>query len=183
MPLEETDNHSSHLSVDLSHSLHAFEAAHSGKRSKKEFAQLNRWFEIALNNMGRGLSMFDAEHRLIMCNASYREMYGLSEEATRRGTTFDDIMRCHAAMDSDGAAEEAQEGVGDWIAGLRERLSGGKAFTDPIQLKDGRTIFVRVGPIAGGGWVDAAVEPKTAIELENTILTRARQLRIDTARP
>ena len=36
---------------------------------------------------------------------------------------------------------------------------------------------------AGGGWVDAAVEPKTAIELENTILTRARQLRIDTARP
>ncbi len=36
---------------------------------------------------------------------------------------------------------------------------------------------------AAGGWVDAAVEPKTAIELENTILTRARQLRIDTARP
>ena len=36
---------------------------------------------------------------------------------------------------------------------------------------------------AGGGWVDAAVEPKTAIELVNTILTRARQLRIDTARP
>ena len=36
---------------------------------------------------------------------------------------------------------------------------------------------------AGGGWADAAVEPKTALELENTILTRARQLRIDTARP
>ncbi len=35
----------------------------------------------------------------------------------------------------------------------------------------------------GGAWVDAAVEPKTSIELENTILTRARQLRIDTARP
>ncbi len=35
----------------------------------------------------------------------------------------------------------------------------------------------------GGVWVDAAVEPKTSIELENTILTRARQLRIDTARP
>jgi hypothetical protein len=36
---------------------------------------------------------------------------------------------------------------------------------------------------AGGNWVDAAVEPKTSVELENTILTRARQLRIDTARP
>jgi hypothetical protein len=35
----------------------------------------------------------------------------------------------------------------------------------------------------GGAWADAAVEARTAIELENAILTRARQLRIDTARP
>lgn len=32
-----------------------------------------------------------------------------------------------------------------------------------------------------GGWVDAAVEAKTATELENAILTRARQMRIDSA--
>lgn len=36
---------------------------------------------------------------------------------------------------------------------------------------------------AANNWVDAAVEAKTATELENAILTRARQLRIDTARP
>ena len=30
----------------------------------------------------------------------------------------------------------------------------------------------------GGGWVDAQVEPRTAIDIENAILTRARQLRI-----
>jgi hypothetical protein len=36
---------------------------------------------------------------------------------------------------------------------------------------------------AGGNWVDAAVEPRTAVELENVILTRARQLRIDSERP
>ena len=35
----------------------------------------------------------------------------------------------------------------------------------------------------GGEWADAAVEPKTATELENAILTRARQMRIDTASP
>lgn len=34
-----------------------------------------------------------------------------------------------------------------------------------------------------GGWVDAAVEAKTAVELEDVILTRARQLRIDNERP
>jgi hypothetical protein len=35
----------------------------------------------------------------------------------------------------------------------------------------------------GGAWIDAAVEPKTATELENAILTRARQMRVDTAQP
>jgi hypothetical protein len=32
-----------------------------------------------------------------------------------------------------------------------------------------------------GGWSDAPVDPKTPIDLENAILTRARQLRLDTA--
>ncbi len=36
---------------------------------------------------------------------------------------------------------------------------------------------------AGGTWTDASVEPKTTTEFENAILTRARQMRIDTAQP
>lgn len=35
----------------------------------------------------------------------------------------------------------------------------------------------------GGNWVDATVESKTTVELENVILTRARQLRVDSSRP
>jgi hypothetical protein len=34
-----------------------------------------------------------------------------------------------------------------------------------------------------GTWLDAAVEAKSTVELENVILTRARQLRIDSDRP
>lgn len=34
---------------------------------------------------------------------------------------------------------------------------------------------------AQSSWVDAAADPETAIKLENAILTRARQLKIDTA--
>lgn len=29
-----------------------------------------------------------------------------------------------------------------------------------------------------GGWIDQTIDPKTAVDLENTVLTRARQLRI-----
>jgi hypothetical protein len=34
--------------------------------------------------------------------------------------------------------------------------------------------------VSGDSWIDAAVAPETATELENAILTRARQLRINT---
>ncbi len=36
---------------------------------------------------------------------------------------------------------------------------------------------------ASGAWLDASVESQTSIDLENVILTRARQLRLDSERP
>ena len=62
---------------------------------KRSLEQLNTWFEVALNNMVRGLSMFDADQRLIVCNKSYRQMYSLPEELTHPGTPLTDIVRYH----------------------------------------------------------------------------------------
>lgn len=56
----------------------------TGASDKEQLARVNQWFEVALNNMARGLSMFDAEQRLIVCNKLYREIYDLPEELTRR---------------------------------------------------------------------------------------------------
>jgi hypothetical protein len=42
------------------------------------------------------------------------------------------------------------------------------------------TVF-RQSHTPDGRWVDATVDPKTASDLENAILTRARQLRVNTA--
>jgi len=123
-------------------------------RCEDALREQNSRFDAAVRHLPVGLSMFDADHRLIMCNGSYRDMYGLSEAVTQPGKPFDEIMRYHAAKESNATADGAQVDVGDWVQGLRDRLTLGKAFTDPIQLSDGRTIFVRVGPIAGGGWVD-----------------------------
>ena len=74
---------------------------------KKQLEQLNAWFGIALNNMVRGLSMFDDEQRLIVCNNSYRQMYGLPAELTRPGTPLADIVRYHVKQETgrDGAEE------------------------------------------------------------------------------
>src|SRR5262245_24780677 len=81
------------LSVDLSHGLQILKARHAS--GEKDYEQLSRWFEIALNNMGRGLSMFDDDQRLIVCNKRYREIFGLPDALTKPGTSFADIVRHH----------------------------------------------------------------------------------------
>jgi PAS domain-containing protein len=47
--------------------------------------------DAALDNMLQGPAMFDAEQRLIVCNRRYAEMYGLTAEQVRPGTTVRQI--------------------------------------------------------------------------------------------
>src|SRR4051794_230255 len=130
------------LSVDLSHSLRAFEAARDGKRGKKEFEQLNRWFEIALNNMGRGLSMFDSKQRLIVCNKRYREIFSLPEALTKPGTAFADIVSYHVKKETGRDGPEEIDSQRRWIASHVAEMAQGRSFSSTRQLKDGRTILV-----------------------------------------
>ena len=50
---------------------------------KKQLEELNSRFEVALNNMGRGLSMFDAKSTMIVCNKRYSEIFSLPRSSDR----------------------------------------------------------------------------------------------------
>ncbi len=121
---------------------------------KKKLEQLNTWFDIALNNMVRGLSMFDADQRLIVCNQSYRQMYGLPKELTRPGTPILEIVRYHVCKETgrDGADQAAKQTK--WLAQHVAKLAKGRSFSHIQDLKDGRKFLVTYQPLADGGWVD-----------------------------
>lgn len=121
---------------------------------KKKLEQINSWFDIALNNMVRGLSMFDADNRLIVCNRRYRQMYELPEKLTLPGTSILDIIRHHVCKETgqDGAKGHA---IGEqWLIEHLERLSEGCSYTHVQNMRDGRKILVTYQPLADGGWVD-----------------------------
>ena len=65
--------------------------------------------------MARGLSMFDAEQRLIVCNKLYREIYDLPEELTRPGTPLADIVRYHFTRETGRDTPEDRESQRKWI--------------------------------------------------------------------
>ncbi len=63
-----------------------------------------------------------------------------------------------------------------------ERFKVNVYILDGQLRADGVRAAVFRQQVQGGRWVDAAVEPRTATDLENAILTRARQFRIAQAR-
>lgn len=74
----------------------------------------------------------------------------------------------------------------DWFADPgqpEERFRATVYILDNRLRADGLRVSVfRQQRGAGAGWTDAAVNPETSVQIENAILTRARQLRLDTDR-
>jgi diguanylate cyclase (GGDEF)-like protein len=63
----------------------------------EELERANMLFDAALNNMAQGLCMFDAQLRLVVANSRFGEMYGLTSEQMRPGTTARQIFEYRIA--------------------------------------------------------------------------------------
>ncbi len=118
----------------------------------KKLEHLNGCFGAALNNLGRGLSMFDAFQRLVICNEAYAEIYCLPDELTRPGTAFADILSYH--MTRVGADSAVAEGASTWLKQHLAKIAQGLQREETQTLEDGRVIRVTYQPLADGGWVD-----------------------------
>jgi diguanylate cyclase (GGDEF)-like protein/PAS domain S-box-containing protein len=100
----------------------------------------NARFDAALSNMPHGLSMFDADGRLLVCNSRYCEMYDLTEDQVRPGTPLRQIMENYKI-------EGADFDLDVFLEGAKQRTS------HLLTLADGRMIAIRRTPMKDGGWV------------------------------
>ncbi len=115
----------------------------------QELTEQNRRFNTALDNMSQGLSMYDENRRLLVCNRRYIEVYGLPEELAQPGTLYDDIIRLQLERgDYDGVANPQ--------AFLAERLveiAENKPITRILKMVNDRSICMVHQPMPDGGWV------------------------------
>jgi diguanylate cyclase (GGDEF)-like protein len=108
----------------------------------------NALFDAALNNMSQGLGMFDAAHRLIVCNRRFAEMLRLPPDLVRPGAEAGAILE--RAGTSGGFGRSALEGV--WAEHRRlAALARGATFVR--EDEEGRSLWVSHRPMAEGGWV------------------------------
>jgi diguanylate cyclase (GGDEF)-like protein len=108
----------------------------------------NGLFDAALNNMSQGLGMFDAEHRLIVCNRRFSELLRLPLPLLQPGTSAAVILA--EAGEAGSFGREALQAV--W-AEHRRLVALGRGATFVREDEEGRSLSVSHRPLAEGGWV------------------------------
>jgi diguanylate cyclase (GGDEF)-like protein len=121
------------------------------EQQHKLLGQQNMRFKAALDNMGEGLCMFDADKRLVVCNDRYAKMYRLPPELLEVGTPHSAIIAhrvSHGILKGDTCGSAVEQKIST-LAQLPPTAVSSRID----ELADGRLICVTRQPLAGGGWV------------------------------
>jgi diguanylate cyclase (GGDEF)-like protein/PAS domain S-box-containing protein len=128
----------------IAHSVHGRLAL---DRAADERNVQNARFSAALENMPHGMSMHDAEGRLVVCNRRFLDKYGLAPQDAAVGTPLEELMV--RRVDLDGRPSDPQALARELI----ERLAHGQSVVTQVRLDDGRIISITNQPMATGGFV------------------------------
>jgi diguanylate cyclase (GGDEF)-like protein len=119
-----------------------------GRQQEADLKIRNFQFDTAINNMSQGLCFFDANHRLIVCNDRYVEMYDLPRDRVGPGTPLTEIVDLR--FEAGSFPEMSRDEYLHW----RTNVAISNEPTDSVvELKNGRTFKIRHRPMPDGGWV------------------------------
>ncbi len=119
--------------------------------SQKELEEQRFRLDTAINHMGEGLCMFDAEKRLVVCNERYAKMYRLPPELLLPGTAHREIITHRIA---NGILKgETSDSAATQVLATLNALPADEISSRVDELADGRLICVTRQPMPGGGWV------------------------------
>ena len=120
----------------------------------------NAFIGSALNHLGQGIVMVDAQKRVVFCNDRYLEIYGLDRSDLIRDITADGLRHLRRTR------------------GLLDASSEKFYETSPVQgsyvaeLPGGRYVLVKLDPLPNGGVIgiheDCTAQHQLADELEST---------------
>jgi diguanylate cyclase len=119
----------------------------SDQRTRRSMSKRNLQLDAALNNMGQGLCMYDANGQIELWNESYLRMYRIVSAQMFVGASMDQELAMRAAAGTLFIDTDAYE------AKLRSAIEDRVPISQIGELADGRTINVRYRPMQNGGWV------------------------------
>ena len=133
-------------------------------QKKSEAERLNLQLDAAINNMPLGLSMFDGQGRLLVCNKTYAHMYDLSHDLTRPGTP-------HCALWEHRTKRGARHSSSG-VTLVKPNLDPSASMI--IEFGSERIISLGRQPLKGGGWVSLHEDITQRCQQERAITHLAR---------
>ncbi|MBM0103665.1 hybrid sensor histidine kinase/response regulator [Steroidobacter sp. S1-65] len=120
--------------------------------------------EAMMENMPQGISVVDADMRLVAWNRRYVELLDYPPELMRAGRPIADLMRYNAARGWYGSGD-AEAHVAKRLAHMR----AGSAHLSERRRSDGRVIEVRGQPLPDGGYVSTFNDVTTYKHVEDEL--------------
>ncbi|MBV9237013.1 MAG: EAL domain-containing protein [Xanthobacteraceae bacterium] len=99
------------------------------------------------NNVSQGVCLFNASARIVACNASYIDLYGLSRDIVKPGCTLIELLQHR--KETGLLIEDPEQYAHQILASLKKD----QVTTWLLETRAGRFIRAKNHPIAGGGWV------------------------------
>src|SRR2546426_5797774 len=137
-----------------------------GKEQEEALRIRNFQFDTAINNMSQGLCFFDADHKLIVCNDRFVDMYDIPRGRVGPGTPLNEIVDLRFEAGSFPAMSR------DEYLHWRTNVAASNEAKDSIvELQNGRAFKIRHRPMPGGGWVatheDITEQRQSEVKIEH----------------
>ena len=128
--------------------------------------------QLALDRMEQGVCVYDADNRIVLLNRRYVELFDMSPEIVRLGTSYRDVL-AHSA-----ARGNIPQGELDALYAKRVALiAAGEPFRTEQTLSSGLVMALEMKPFPGGGWMTICddVTRRARLETELRLQTERSQ--------
>ena len=128
-------------------------------RARRGLLQLDE----TLEHMPHGVAMFDSRNRLVICNSLYGEIYGLTSDDVKPGTSIQELVAKRQESGIYGARNDTSDFASNWISDFND------ASARIQELADGRTLSIRRKRKPDGGMITSTVDITDRRQLEARI--------------
>lgn len=142
------------------------------ERASEKIANDFQLLYEGLQQIDAGLSIYDAELRLVAANPSFREIFDLPAEMVEVGASFEPVLRLLVGRGLYGEVD-VDAFVAGALAGLR-RMEG--SFNYERRVPDGRIFESRTTRLASGGYLTIHTDITKHKEIEASLRESQEQL-------
>ncbi len=127
--------------------------------------------QAALDGVAEGVCVYDASDRIVLLNRRYIELFDMSPDVIRPGTSYRQVLE-HSAACGNFSPEQLATLWPGRVALLKSR----KPFSMEQELPSGAVMTLDVRPLPSGGWITVCDDVTRRAKLETALRVQTERI-------